>query len=529
MRPHAGQGTDRGLADFPTPPGLAREICDVVAGLRPAPATLIEPTCGSGNLLAAALERFPTIRRVVAAEVNAAHVRRLRRRFPGLARDRRLRVLEGSFFSRDWEDALRGLPEPWLVLGNPPWATHSGLAAAGSRNLPRKRNVHGLRGYDARTGKSNFDLAEPILLRLFERIRNRRGAIAILCKTSAARRALRAAWEAGGAPGRVELFRIDARRCFGASVDAGLLLCRFPGRGRAAPRVRVHSRLERSAAFSETWGMIGGRWVRRLDDYRELAGLARTAHPGHAAGARGGSPLWRSGIKHDCAPVMELRAEGRFLRNGLGEIVDLEETYLYPMRKGSDLFRPEGTGTDRRMLVPQRSLGEETARIAAAAPRTWAYLQAHGDRLDRRSSSIYRNRPRFAIFGVGRYSFAPWKVAVSGFAKTLRFVVVGPSRRRPVVFDDTVYFLACRSREEAAALARRLESPRARRFLESMIFWESKRPVTKEILDRLDPAGLDAPETPSDLRGVPVHASLLHSCPPPSKRGAPATLDSRRA
>ncbi len=41
------------------------------------------------------------------------------------------------------------------------------------------------------------------------------------------------------------------------------------------------------------------------------------------------------------------------------------------------------------------------------APKTWKYLLSHGEALDGRRSSIYQNRPRFSVFGIGRYSLAP--------------------------------------------------------------------------------------------------------------------------
>ena len=42
----------------------------------------------------------------------------------------------------------------------------------------------------------------------------------------------------------------------------------------------------------------------------------------------------------------------------------------------------------------------------------WSYLQAHGARFARRKSSIYHGQPPFALFGIGPYSFAPFKVAI---------------------------------------------------------------------------------------------------------------------
>src|SRR6185503_4299564 len=52
------------------------------------------------------------------------------------------------------------------------------------------------------------------------------------------------------------------------------------------------------------------------------------------------SLTWRQGLKHDAAQVMELRCDdaGR-LQNKLGETVDVEPGYVFPLMKSSDLFK----------------------------------------------------------------------------------------------------------------------------------------------------------------------------------------------
>lgn len=59
-----------------------------------------------------------------------------------------------------------------------------------------------------------------------------------------------------------------------------------------------------------------------------------------------------------------------------------------------------------------------------------------------------------------------------------------------MVFDDTVYFLPCKSAEEAAFLGRMLNSPQAKEFYGSMAFWADKRPITVDLLRRLSLAKL---------------------------------------
>ena len=66
---------------------------------------------------------------------------------------------------------------------------------------------------------------------------------------------------------------------------------------------------------------------------------------------------WRSGIKHDCSKVMELRREGNRYRNGLGELVELEDLYLYPMLKSSDVANGCGDNATRWMIVTQQTVG----------------------------------------------------------------------------------------------------------------------------------------------------------------------------
>jgi hypothetical protein len=183
---------------------------------------------------------------------------------------------------------------------------------------------------------------------------------------------------------------------------------------------------------------------------------------------------------------MEFVREGKKYRNGLGELVELEEKFLFPMLKSSHVANAATMNRNRLMLVPQRTVGEDTVRISKTAARTWEYLVAHTELLKKRASSIYRNRPPFSIFGVGDYAFAPWKVAISGFYKKLLFVVVGQSNGKPIVLDDTCYFLPCQTKEQADFLATLLNSSPAQQFYRAFVFWDAKRPITADLLRKLD-------------------------------------------
>src|SRR5204863_5228683 len=59
-------------------------------------------------------------------------------------------------------------------------------------------------------------------------------------------------------------------------------------------------------------------------------------------------------------------------------------------------------------------------------------------------------------------------------------------RGRPVMFDDTCYYLGFAGREEADVVAEILNSPPCRQFLHALIFPGTKRPLTVELLQRLN-------------------------------------------
>src|SRR5208282_5029237 len=131
----------------------------------------------------------------------------------------------------DWESELQMLHGRLLVLGNPPWVTNSAVSALKGSNLAEKENFLGLGGIAARTGKSNFDISEWMLIRLVRALRGREATIAMLCKSATARKLLRYAWQNDGRIAKASLYRIDASAHFGASVDACLLVARTGSAG----------------------------------------------------------------------------------------------------------------------------------------------------------------------------------------------------------------------------------------------------------------------------------------------------------
>lgn len=465
------------FGDFQTPYSLARDACDVLSRLQVKPATIIEPTCGEGSFLLAALDAFSSAEQVLGRDINPAYVDVTARLLADHPQGGKARVAQADFFSTDWAGLLAACAEPILIIGNPPWVTNSGLGVLGSSNLPEKSNFHRYAGLDAITGKSNFDISEWMLIQLLECLDSRTATLAMLCKTAVARKVLVHAWKRQLNVGSAALYGIDAAKHFSAAVDACLLVCQFAPGSRSLD-CDVCSELA-NADRNRSLGYRDGRLLADVGAYERLKHL------------RGREVYrWRSGVKHDCSGVMEFREEGGRLVNADGEVVEIETEYLFPMLKSSEVANGSTEHPTRWMLVTQKTVGEDTSVIERTAPKTWEYLNRHAGRLDKRGSAIYKNRPRFSVFGVGEYSFAPFKVAISGFYKRLAFAEIGNLEGKPIVLDDTSYFVPCHSRREADLIAAMLNSDLAREFYSAFVFWDAKRPITIDILRQLSLSAL---------------------------------------
>ena len=183
---------------------------------------------------------------------------------------------------------------------------------------------------------------------------------------------------------------------------------------------------------------------------------------------------------------MEFVQKNNALVNGLNETISLPYDFIYPMYKSSNISKDTLSPPTKYMLITQKRIGEETEFIKLTSPLTWEYLEAHAERLDRRKSSIYKNSPRFSVFGVGDYTFKPWKVAISGLYKNIKFSLVGPFKNKPIVFDDTCYMLGFDKETEASFVYRILISDITKRFVDSLVFKDNKRPITVALLSRIN-------------------------------------------
>lgn len=456
--------------DFQTPDALAEEVWSSLGHLEDFGAVL-EPTVGKGAFLRSAPATVLGCT-WICRDLNETYLEetRLAARERGI---KDLRLDHADAFALD-ADSLRNVDpgQPLLAIGNPPWVTSSGQARFDIRNLPKKENGRfGLVGLDALTGSANFDIAEAILLRLLDAVSGFEDVqLAFLVKRTVAIKLGRRLLDRASS---LSFARIDAKRHFAASVDAGLFVCRLRRSSRGPARhIDVSDMI--GGDVCRRAGFSNGRFVEDLD-----------AHGG-AAHLEAIEPVpWRQGVKHDVARLLELRvSDGNVVTNGLGEQVEVEQEVLCPLYKSSDVAH----GREPRRVFPlfQMDLSGPVPDLALRWPGLAAYLARHQEVFEARKSRIYAGKPPYSIFGVGGYVLAPWKVVVSGMYPTANFQVVGPSQGgRPPLVDDTCYLLPFEREEDARRVADYLNSDGPQSLIFCLADKGAKRPITKALLSRI--------------------------------------------
>ena len=464
--------------DFQTNKDLANKVAKHLAKRNISPEIVIEPTCGKGNFIIASLSNFKAIKKVFGIEIYKPYV--WETKFSILdfflsnpdSNKPEITITHCSIFDFDFKNISNQYPtEKLLILGNPPWVTNSKLGSLNSSNLPKKSNFKNQNGLDAMTGKGNFDIAEYITLMLLDAFQTHNGYLALLVKNSVVKNIVFDQKDKKYRVGEIEKYCIDSKKEFNVSVEASLVYCQL----NSPPSFECNEFDFYSLKKRLSFGWLNAKFVSNLADYnatKEIDGVCPFE--------------WRQGIKHDCTAIMELeRVNGHFVNNQSDEI-KLEEDLVYGLLKSSDLKNTVIKSTRKHTIVTQTKVGQETSYIQHLYPETYSYLKKNISNFQARKSSIYNGKPLFSIFGIGDYSFKPFKVAISGLYKTYHFTLVLPQNDKPVMLDDTCYFIGFDRIEYAVYAIILLNSKTTEAFLKSITFSDAKRVFTKDLLMRLD-------------------------------------------
>ena len=464
--------------DFQTNMELANTIVKQLITNGVLPETLIEPTCGKGNFIIASLNNFPGLKSVYGIEIYKPYIWETKFRILDFYLNRtvndipEIHIIQCSIFNFDFRQIATGhAAESILIIGNPPWVTNAKLSSLNSDNIPDKSNFKNHVGLDAITGKGNFDIAECITLMIFDSFQNSKGDFAFLVKNSVIKNIVFDQKKNKYRIGPLTKYDIDSKKEFNVSVEAAILLCKL----NITPCFDCCEIDFYKQEKLKKFGWVGDKFVSNIDCYNDSKAIDN------------GCPFeWRQGLKHDCSSIMELdKVNGHYI-NGNKELVILEDNLVYALLKSSDLKNAAVNTTRKYTIVTQKKVGQETNYIKFDYPKTYNYLQGHQEIFEARKSSIYKNKPLFSIFGIGDYSFKPYKVAISGFYKTFHFTLILPLAGKPVMLDDTCYFLGFDNIEFAAYTTILLNSSLTKHFLEAITFPDAKRTFTKDVLMRID-------------------------------------------
>lgn len=384
-----------------------------------------------------------------------------------------VQIINDSVFNVDFSELKTKIHgKNILVLGNPPWVTNSKLSVFNSDNIPEKSNFKSHKGIDAITGKSNFDIAENILHQMAELIEGENGWLSLVLKNSVIKNFVNDQKRRKLMVGSIKQYCINTQAEFNVSVAGSVLTLRSAAKPEDQCRIYDFYTKE----YLRKFGWVGKHFVADCKKYSQAISI------------EGQSQVkWWSGLKHDCSKVMELNKEGNNLySNSLGETIQIEDSMVYPLLKSSDIKDTYISKCRKYVIVTQRHTTDDTAHIQADYPMTFKYLNEHILFFKKRKSIIYRNRPDFCMFGIGSYSFKKYKIVISGLYKQTRFSLVSTISGKTTMVDDTNYLVGFDDRFLAETTLKILNSSPVQNFISALIFEDAKRPITKDLLMRID-------------------------------------------
>ena len=264
--------------DYQTPEYFSLAVCQYLKNERRiTPSIIIEPTCGTGSFIKNSL--IFDASEIIGIEVNPEYCKICEKNIL----DPRVRILNANFFTFDFKTVVKK-EEQLLILGNPPWINNSTLSSLDSDNTPTKINFKGLKGMDAITGASNFDICEYIILQLIASLHGTNTTIAMLCKTSVARNIFVEMRRTHTKFTSCDILEFNANKVFGINASACLLIIELSAKEVSADICNVYS-FDKPKEIRNSFGYINGKLysniTKKVDDFSGNCCFE-----------------WRQGVKH---------------------------------------------------------------------------------------------------------------------------------------------------------------------------------------------------------------------------------------
>lgn len=196
-----------------------------------------------------------------------------------------------------------------------------------------------------------------------------------------------------------------------------------------------------------------------LQTLQRVIGPAQyVAHEGINTGGANGV-YWLEVLRQEPDGHLRVRNMADSSRRAMPTLeASLEPEMVYPMLRGRDVMR-WSVNVRHHMLVvqnPDTRTGHDPEWLQTHAPQTYAYLKRFEDVLwARRSFRRYfgDTAPFYTMFGVGHYSFAPYKVVWRYIATEMTAAVVTTHHNKVIIPDHRLMLIDVESLDEAHFVA----------------------------------------------------------------------------
>ena len=220
----------------------------------------------------------------------------------------------------------------------------------------------------------------------------------------------------------------------------------------------VLNQSERTAgrAYPENPNDISSPWVTPSGDVVDHA-LAKLRQPSAYRAREGTNTRGANAIFW--IKILENARDSSLVENFIGRAKSvpknikprtIENNFLYPLLRSSDVLGKWQTRTELGIIVPQNPEkpieGFPESEMKRHYPKTYEYLNAFKSYLSSRKPP---SDPFYTLYDVGSYTFAPWKVVWLRPAKRLDAAVVGMRSGKAIIPQETITLVALDDENEA--------------------------------------------------------------------------------
>ncbi|REI13022.1 hypothetical protein DOS71_00035, partial [Staphylococcus felis] len=295
------------LGDYQTPISLVKKVINVLKINGVELINIIEPTMGKGNFIIELFNNSDGFESVFGIEKQEEYLLEfaveLKKKFKKEKYDN-LKIFDDDIFSINIENLIT---EGVVIIGNPPWVTNSNQSVLKSQNIPQKNNFRLLKGMDAITGKSNFDISEAIIIKLIQSlIKVKKGYISLLVKNIVIRNLLYYCENLDCKIKDFKMYKFDAKKEFDVNTSASLLFISVDNEIKNNEMTSICEiyDIDQPETLIDEFGWINNNFVSSIKNYEYGKVIEKVDR------ASSDKLVWRSGIKHDASKIMEVEYKG---------------------------------------------------------------------------------------------------------------------------------------------------------------------------------------------------------------------------